>query len=249
MIWRLLAILFFCVAAFASDDMRPFKQVFWPFDGILGSVDRQSAQRGFKVYKEVCAACHSMTHLSYRNLKEIGFSEEEISQIAKEYMVKDGPNDQGEMFERPGILSDSFVKPFANEQAARVANNGALPVDLSLIIKAREDGANYVYSLLTGYAEAPRGFNLTSGLYYNPYFYGEQIAMPAPLSDGIVEYSDGTKATVDQMAEEVVVFLQWAAEPEMENRKSMGLKVMFFLIIFTIVSYLAKKRIWSKLEK
>ena len=249
MIWRLLLILSFCIAAFASDDLRPLKKIIWPFDGILGTVNRQAAQRGFQVYREVCSACHALAHLSYRHLKDIGFSEEEVKEIAKSYMVKDGPNDQGEMFERAGLPSDKFFNPFPNDKAARAANNGALPVDLSLIIKARENGANYVYSLLTGYAEEPSSFHLTPGLYYNPYFHGKQIAMPPPLSDGVVQYSDGTKATVDQMTEDVVIFLQWAAEPEMENRKSMGLKVVFFLIIFTVVSYLAKKRIWSKLEK
>lgn len=248
MIWRLLAILSICFCGFASQDSIPPKKIFWPFDGFRGVVDRQSAQRGFQVYKEVCSACHGLAHLSYRHLKAIGFSDAEVKEIAKAYTVKDGPNEQGEMFERPAIPSDPFFKPFPNEQAARAANNGALPVDLSLVIKARENGANYVYSVLTGYMDAPSDFNLGSGLYYNPYFHGRQIAMPSPLSDGLVHYADGTKATVDQMAEDVVIFLQWAAEPEMENRKSMGLKVMFFLLVFSIVSYLAKKRIWSKIE-
>jgi ubiquinol-cytochrome c reductase cytochrome c1 subunit len=219
----------------------------WPFDGLLGVVDRQSAQRGFQVYKEVCSACHALSHLSYRNLKNIGFSPEEIKAIAQNYQVEDGPNDQGEMFKRPALPSDLFARPFANEQAARYSNNGAYPVDLSMVIKAREDGANYVYSILTGYMDVPSDFHLTSDLNYNPYFPGRQIAMPSPLSEGLVQYMDGTHASVDQMASDVVIFLQWAAEPEMENRKSIGLKVMIFLVIFTIVSYVAKNRIWSKL--
>ncbi|RYE06587.1 MAG: cytochrome c1 [Rickettsiaceae bacterium] len=220
----------------------------WPFEGILGKVDRQAAQRGFQVYREVCAACHGLYNLSYRNLKEIGFSEAEIKEIAKSYTVKDGPNDQGEMFERPAISTDKFVRPFPNEQAARAANNGAYPPDLSLIIKAREDGANYLHSLLNGYLDPPPDFKLLAGLYYNEYFPGRQIAMPPPLSNMQVSYIDGTIASVDQMSRDVTVFLQWSAEPEMEHRKSMGLKVMIFLVLFSIFFYISKKRIWKNVE-
>lgn len=233
---------------FANTDAVHPKKMVWPFEGLFGSVDRQAAQRGFQVYKEVCAACHGLKHLYYRNLKDIGFSDAEIKEIAKQHNVIDGPNDEGEMFERPAIPSDSFVLPFKNDQAARAANNNALPVDLSLIVKAREDGANYVYSLLTGYQNPPSDFKMTTGLNYNPYFPGHQIAMPAPISDGMVSYSDGTTASVDQMAHDVVVFLQWVAEPEMEHRKSMGLKVMIFLAIMTVFFYVAKRRVWSRLK-
>lgn len=234
---------------FAGNDYIQPKDAKWPFDGPFGSFDRQAAQRGFQVYKEVCSACHGLYHLAYRNLKEIGFSEEEIKEIAKNYRVKDGPNDEGEMFERDAVPSDKFVSPFINEKAARAANNGAYPLDLSLIIKAREDGANYVYSLLTGYENPPSDFHLMEGLNYNPYFPGHQIAMASPLvSEGQVTYQDGTVATVDQMARDVVVFLQWAAEPEMEHRKSAGLRVMVFLVIFTGFFYIAKKRVWSRLK-
>lgn len=232
-----------------AEEAVPLKEMYWPFDGMFGLVDRQAAQRGFQVYKEVCSVCHSMHQLSYRNLKSLGFSEEEIKELAKSVTIKDGPNDQGEMFDRPGLPSDHFVSPYANDNAARAANNGALPVDLSLIIKARHDGANYVYSLLTGYQEAPEGFIMMPGLVYNEYFPGHQIAMPSPLSDNIVHYADGTNATVDQMARDVVIFLQWAAEPEMEHRKAMGLKTIIFLTAFTIVFYIAKKRIWSRIKK
>lgn len=224
------------------------KKMSWPFEGVLGKVDRQAAQRGFQVYKEVCSACHGLYNLSYRNLKDIGFSEAEIKEIARNYTVKDGPNDQGEMFERPALPIDKFVRPYPNEQAARAANNNAYPPDLSLIVKARHDGANYLYSLLTGYTEPPPGFKLTSGLYYNTYFPGHQIAMPPPLIDGQVTYSDGTQASIEQMARDVTIFLQWAAEPEMEHRKSMGLKVMFFLVIFTIFFYISKNRIWRDVK-
>lgn len=228
-----------------ANETLPPKKMNWSFDGVFGSVDREAAQRGFQVYKEVCSVCHGLYNLSYRNLKDIGFSEDEIKEIAKGYTVKDGPNDEGEMFDRPALPADHFVQPYPNEQAARAANNGAYPPDLSLIIKARHDGANYLYSLLTGYTDAPADFKLMSGLSYNPYFANDQIAMPPPLTNEQVTYIDGTPATVEQMSRDVAVFLQWAAEPEMEHRKSMGLKVMMFLVVFTILFYIAKNRIWS----
>ena len=234
-------------AAFAIEELPP-KKVVWPFEGYLGKVDRKAAQRGFQVYREVCAVCHGLNHLYYRNLTEIGFSAAEAKQIAAEHEVTDGPNDEGEMYQRPALPSDVFAPPYPNEAAARAANGGAYPVDLSLIIKARPNGANYVYSILTGYQEAPSDFKLSDGLYYNPYFHGRQVAMPPPLSHGQVEYVDGTRASVEQMSKDLVVFLQWAAEPEMESRKSMGLKVMLYLLIFTVLFYIAKKRIWSDVK-
>jgi ubiquinol-cytochrome c reductase cytochrome c1 subunit len=234
--------------ASANTNVLEPKQVVWPFDGLFGSFDRQAAQRGLKVYLEVCAACHSMKHLSYRNLQSLGFSEAEIKELAKHYNVTDGPNADGEMFERPALPSDHFVSPYANEAAARAANNGAYPIDLSLIVKARHDGANYIFSILTGYSEAPKGFELMNGLSYNPYFAGKQIAMPTPLIAGQLEFMDGTPATLEQMARDVTIFLQWAAEPEMEQRKSMGLKVMIFLVIFTIFFYIAKRKIWKNIN-
>lgn len=237
------------LSSMAETGAEEPKKIAWPFNGPFGMVDRAAAQRGFQVYKEVCSACHGLKHLYYRNLKDIGFSEAEIKEIAKQYTVTDGPNDEGDMFERPAIPSDHFVGPFKNDQAARAANNNALPVDLSLVVKARHDGPNYIYSLITGYRDAPESFKLTSGLYYNPYFPGSQIAMAPPLSDGQVTYEDGTVASVDQMAHDVVVFLQWAAEPEMEHRKSLGLKVMMFLVFFTIFFYIAKKRVWARLSR
>ncbi len=232
----------------AIDAKKPIKLV-WPFEGIFGTVDRQAAQRGAQVYFEVCAACHGNRNLYYRNLKDIGFSEEEIKAIAARYSLTDGPNADGEMFERPATAADNFVSPYPNEEAARAAHNGAYPVDLSLIVKARANGANYLYSLLVGYSEmVPSDFKLQADLHYNPYFEGKQIAMPAPLSNEQVTYMDGTPATIDQMSRDLVVFLQWAAEPEMEHRKSMGLRVMIFLIFFTIVFYLAKRNIWKKIN-
>jgi len=249
---KILSLLILCMfsSLVIANEAIPPKKMQWPFDGYFGSVDRQAAQRGFGVYKEVCSTCHSLKHLYYRNLKDIGFSEEEIKEIAKNYEVTDGPNDEGEMFQRPAILSDHFVAPYKNEQVARAVNNGGLPVDLSLIIKARHDGANYVYSILTGYESPPDDFKLNPGSEYNRYFPGYQIAMPSPLvSEGQVTYSDGTNSNIEQMAYDVVVFLQWAAEPEMEHRKSIGMKVLIFLSIFTVVFYIAKKRVWANLKK
>jgi ubiquinol-cytochrome c reductase cytochrome c1 subunit len=234
--------------AYANSDQKPARQQHWSFDGVFGRVDKQSAQRGFQVYKEVCAACHGLSRIAFRNLTDIGFSEAEVKALASTYQVKDGPNDEGNMFERPGKASDYFPSPFANEQAARASHNGAYPPDLSLIVKARPDGANYIYSLLTGYASAPADVQLGDGQHYNPYFPGGKLAMPAPLSEGQVTYSDGTQASVDQMSRDVVTFLQWAAEPEMEARKQMGIKVLIYLAIFTVFMYLAKRNIWKKIH-
>ncbi len=225
------------------------KQMKWEFDGVFGSVDRASAQRGYQVYKEICSACHSLRRVAYRNLTEIGFSEDEVKQIASEVLVSDGPNDDGEMFDRSGLPSDKFVGPYANEQAARSSNGGALPPDLSLIIKARHDGANYVYSLLTGFVDAPDNFPLASGKSYNPYFEGRQISMPAPITDDVqVDYRDGTYATKEQMVIDVTNFLQWAAEPEAEARKKMGVRTMIFLGILLIILIAAKRAVWKKVK-
>lgn len=233
------------VLAHGATDAEKPRQMDWPFDGITGKVDRQSAQRGFQVYKEVCAACHSISGLSYRHLTALGFSEAEVKALAAQATIHDGPNDEGEMFDRPGRPSDRFAAPYANEQAARAANGGAFPPDLTLMVKARHDGANYLYSLLTGYTEAPEGVTLSPGMYYNAYFPGHQIAMPSPLVEGAVSYIDGTEATADQMARDVVNFLQWAAEPEMEHRKRSGIKVLLFLGVITVLMYVAKKRVWA----
>lgn len=225
------------------------KEMRWEFDGFFGSIDRASAQRGYQVYKEICSACHSLQRVAYRNLTALGFSEAEVKQIAAEASVSDGPNDDGEMFDRPGLPSDKFVGPYANEQAARSANGGAYPPDLSLIIKARHDGANYVYSLLTGFHEAPEGFPMAAGKNYNPYFEGRQISMPAPITDdGQVDYKDGTYATKEQMVIDVVNFLQWAAEPETEARKKMGVRTMIFLAILFVILLAAKKAVWKNVK-
>ena len=246
----LTTIMFLSTSAYAGGGTakEPIKQK-WSFEGMLGTFDRQAAQRGYLVYKEVCSACHSMDLIAYRNLEEIGFSPEEVKQIASDATIMDGPNDDGEMFERSRLPSDPFEAPFANEKAARALNNGALPHDLSLMVKARMDGPNYLYSLLTGFGhQPPEGMEIEDGIYYNPYFEGGKIKMAPPLTDGAVDYSDGTEATVDQMTRDLVVFLQWASEPEMELRKALGLKTMIFLCIFTLLFYLAKNKIWSRLN-
>lgn len=246
-----LAVSFIAIAGtvFAAGDARPHKHVSWPFDGMLGTIDKPSAQRGFQVYKEVCSACHGLERIAFRNLQSIGFSEAEVKALAAQYEISDGPDDMGEMFARPGKPSDYLPPPYPNENAARAAQNGAYPPDLSLIIKARHDGANYVYSLLTGFDETPpEDLQVPEGQHYNPYFPGGLLAMTKPLSDGQVSYEDGTTASVDQMARDVTVFLQWASEPEMEARKQMGLKVIVFLIIFSVFAYLAKRNIWRRIH-
>lgn len=233
---------------FASGGREEPKQIEWAFDGVFGKVDKPSAQRGFQVFKEVCAACHGLKRVAFRQLEGIGFSEAEIRSLAAGYTIKDGPNDMGEMFDRPGRPSDYFPSPYPNDKAAAAANGGAVPPDQSLLVKAREDGANYIYSLLTGYEEAPEDVTLPVGAHYNPYMDGHIIKMAPPLKDDSVTYQDGTKATLDQEARDIVNFLQWAAEPEMEERKSMGIHVMLFLGAMTCFFYLVKKRIWSDLH-
>ncbi len=243
--------LFLPLPALANSEQREPKQIPWPYEGVGGTFDKQAIQRGFQVYKEVCASCHSLKHVAYRNLMSVGFSEDEVKAIAAEKTVIDGFDKTGEPQDRPAKPSDHIVGPFKNEQEARSSNNGALPPDLSLIIKAREGGGDYVYSILTGFTEVPpEEVHIGENMHYNPYFPGRQIAMPPPLaSDGQVEYADGTPATVDQMARDVVQFLQWAAEPEMEERKSMGISALVFLGAFTFLFFAAKKRIWKGVEK
>jgi ubiquinol-cytochrome c reductase cytochrome c1 subunit len=232
--------------ALAAGEALPPPDTHFSFDGLFGTFDRESAQRGFQVYKEVCSNCHSMRQLFYRNLRELGLSDAEVRAIAATVQVQDGPNDEGQMFERPGRPSDRFRSPFANEKAARAANNGALPPDLSVITKAREHGADYIYALLTGYSDPPEDFHLMDGMNYNKYFAGRQIAMAPPLTEeGQVEFHDGTKDTIEQKAHDVVTFLAWAAEPELENRKQMGVRIVLFLTILGGLVDAVKRKVWS----
>ena len=221
----------------------------WSFDGVFGEFDTAALQRGFQVYAEVCAGCHGVKYLSFRSLGDIGLGEAEIKAIAAEYDIEDGPDDEGEMYTRPGRPSDHLPNPYPNDNAGRAANNGALPPDLSIIAKARAGGPDYLYALLTGYEdEAPEGFDLADGMSYNRYFRGNQIAMPPPLFEDGVEYADGTAASVEQMAEDVSHFLMWAAEPTLDVRKRIGLKTILFLIVLTALFYASKRKIWADVE-
>ena len=232
--------------AYAAGDAAHPPAMDWSFNGLFGTYDKAALQRGYQVYKEVCAACHSMRLVSFRHLTALGYTEEEAKAFASEYEVTDGPNDDGEMFDRPGRVSDRFPSPYPNPQTARASNGGALPPDLSLITKARVGGPDYIHALLTGYKDPPAGVELGSGMYYNSYFPGQQIAMAPPLSDEIVTYADGQpNPTLDQLAMDVSHFLNWAAEPELEVRKQTGWKVILFLIVFTILAYVTKRRIWA----
>ncbi|HXP06735.1 MAG TPA: cytochrome c1 [Stellaceae bacterium] len=221
----------------------------WSFEGPLGTYDEATLQRGFQVYKEVCSTCHELKHLAYRDLTEIGYSDDQVKGFAAQFQVTDGPNDQGQMFQRPARPSDSFVAPFPNDQAARVANNGALPPDMSLLVKARDGGPDYVYGIATGFKDAPASCKLGANMYWNEHFPGHQIAMPPPLTaDGQVTYADGTKATINQMAADVTTFLAWASEPNLNERHRMGAKVILFLLVLAGLFYAAKRRIWAKIH-
>ena len=217
----------------------------WSFSGPFGTFDKAAMQRGFQVYNEVCAGCHSMKLIAFRNFADLGYNEAEIKALAAQYEVQDGPNDDGEMFMRPGIPADRMPAPYANDNAARAGNNGALPPDLSLIAKARPNGPNYLYSLLSSYGNAPNDKEVPDGMYYNAAYPGHLIAMPQPLYGDDVEYSDGAATSIEAVSADLTQFLMWAAEPKMEVRKRTGVAAVFFLGIFVIFSYLAKRRIWA----
>ena len=246
----ILSLLFFQNHSISAETPKLLKTD-WTFKGLFGKYDRASLQRGYQVYTEVCAACHSMQYLSYRNLAEPGgpeFTEDEAKFIAASFEVLDGPNSDGEMFTRPAKLSDKFVMPYDNVEAAKAANGGSYPPDMSVLAKARKGGADYIYSLLLGYDDPPADIKLDDGVYYNKFMYGNKIKMPIPLSDGLVEYSDGTEATEEQMAKDVTTFLMWSAEPHLETRHKTGFRVIVYLIILSILVYLTMKKIWSRVE-
>lgn len=257
--------------ASAAEQVHPPRQS-WAFSGPFGKFDVAQLQRGLKIYREVCASCHALSMVAFRNLAQeggLGFNEDQAEAIAAEYKVKDiAPDDKGEFPERTGKLSDYFPSPFPNEEAARAANGGAYPPDFSTLVKARtyergfptflfdiigqfqEHGQDYVHALLGGYAEPEHGEKPPKdGLHYNTYFPGHWIGMAKPISDGQVDYTDGAPTTVDQYGKDVAAFMTWAAEPHMIARKAMGLKVMFFLIVFAGLLYFTKKSIWHGLEK
>jgi len=251
-IYITLLVAFICTNLHAAGDATKPLKVDWSFNGFFGTFDRAQLQRGFQVYKEVCASCHSMKHLSYRNLGEKGgpeFSDAEVKAIAAGYQVKDGPNEDGEMFDRSGLPKDKFKSPYPNEKAARAVNGGAYPPDMSVLVKARAGGPDYIYSILMGYDESPPAdLKIEEGVYYNKFMAGKKIRMPKPLNDGSVEYSDGTKATVSQMAQDVTAFMTWAAEPHLEKRKQIGFKTILYLLIFSILVFFSMKKIWSRVE-
>lgn len=236
------------MAAAAGGGTKPPKQD-WSFSGPFGTYDKAAMQRGLKVYREVCSACHSMKRVHFRNLEALGYSEAQVKNIAAEYTVIDGPDADGEMFERTARPSDAFPSPFPNKNAAKAAN-GVYPPDLSLIKKARANGADYVAALLSGYVEPPAEFiehngPLNDGQHYNKYMAGNVIAMAAPLSDGMIAYEDGTPETVEQYSKDVAHFFAWTAEPEMEIRKRTGVQVLIFLLVFAGILYAIKKKIWA----
>jgi cytochrome c1 len=255
--------------ALAQEAEAP-PRLHWSFHGPFGNYDQAQLQRGFKVYREVCSTCHSLKLLAFRNLADPGgpdFTGAQAATVAASFQVTDGPNDKGEMFQRPGKLADYFPPPFPNDQAARAALGGGLPPDMSVLAKARsheagfprfifdaftqyqEAGPDYIHAILTGYEEQPpAGFALAPGTQYNKYFPGHAIAMPKPLSDGQVEYTDGTPATVDQYAKDISAFLMWAAEPKLDERKRLGFQVFVFLIVLTGLLYFSKRRVWHDLH-
>jgi ubiquinol-cytochrome c reductase cytochrome c1 subunit len=250
-LFYIISFFFITTAHSLSAEKVNYIKTDWSFKGLFGKFDRGSLQRGYQVYTEVCAACHSMKYLSYRNLAEKGGPEFPIIQakaIAASFEIEDGPNADGEMFTRPAKLSDKFVMPYENEKAAQAANGGAYPPDMSVLVKARGGGVDYIYSLLQGYEDAPSGMILDEGVHYNKYMYGNKIKMAAPLTDGIIEYGDGTVASVEQMSKDVTTFLMWAAEPHLEARHRMGFKAIVYLIILTVLVYFSMKKIWSRVE-
>jgi cytochrome c1 len=244
------------------DNPAPPRQK-WSFSGPFGTYDRAQLQRGLEVYREVCAVCHGLKMVAFRNLEDLGYSEAQVKAIAAEYKIPDGPNDQGEMFEREGRPADYFPPPWPNENAARARYNG-VPPDFSVLAKARtydrgfpwfvfdmftqfqEQGVDYIHALLTGYEEKPpAGFTLPPGNFYNKYFPGHALSMPPPLSDKRVDYTDGSPTTVDQYSKDVAAFMMWAAEPHLEARKRIGFQVMIFLIVFAGLLYFTKKKVWA----
>lgn len=258
-------------AAQEHDSIQP-PQLKWSFAGPLGKFDRAQLQRGFKVYREVCANCHSLSMIAFHNLAEPGgpeFSAAQVQSLAAEYKIKDGPNDQGEMFDRPGRPADYFPPPFANDQAARATNGGALPPDMSVLAKARtyergfprfiidalpffqyqEQGVDYIAALLKGYEKPPQGMQMAPGMQYNMYFPGHGIAMSAPISDGQVTFDDGSPATLDQYSRDIAAFLMWTAEPHLEDRKRIGFQVMVYLLLLAGLLYFTKKKVWAEVKE
>lgn len=242
-----LAAALFVAPARAADEEAALPSVNWSFSGLFGTIDRAAAQRGFQVYDTVCSNCHSLKQAYYRDLMGLGLTEEQVKAIAAGKTVPD-IDEAGQPTERPALPSDHFRSPFPNDKAARAVNNGGLPPDLSVITKAREGGADYVYAILTGYTDPPPGFHLMAGSNYNKYFPGNQIAMLQPLQDGMVDYTDATNPSLDQEARDVVTFLTFIANPELEQRHRMGVRVVLFLLFLTGLSYAVKRKLWAGVD-
>ncbi|XP_018325428.1 cytochrome c1, heme protein, mitochondrial [Agrilus planipennis] len=232
----------------ASDlELHPPKNP-WSHKGLFNALDHQSIRRGYEVYKQVCAACHSLKYVAYRDLVGVTHTEEEAKAEAEQVQVTDGPDDQGNMFQRPGKLSDYMPSPYPNPEAARAANNGAFPPDLSYIVGARHGGEDYIFALLTGYTEAPAGVNLREGQYYNPYFPGGALAMGQLLFNESAEYEDGTPPTASQLAKDICTFLKWTAEPEHDDRKRMIIKMLGIFSLLFVTSYYYKRHKWMTIK-
>lgn len=233
----------------ASGSAEPLMKQSWSWDGVFGQYDKASLKRGYEVFHQVCGNCHGLGLVAYRNLSAVGLTPDEIKSVAAEREVPDAPNDEGVVSNRPGRPSDRWIAPFANDKAAAAANGGAAPPDLSLMAKARVGGPNYVYSLMLGFVDTPpEGSHVPEGKYFNKYFPGNAISMPPQLMEDLVTYTDGTKATPEQMARDITTFLNWAAEPELDERKSLGLKVMIFLAVFTALAFALKRQVWKDLH-
>ncbi len=231
----------------AEEEVHLTKQE-WSFNGVLGKFDKVQVQRGFQVYKDVCAACHGLHYLAFRNFEALGYSEDQVKALAAQYEIEDGPDDNGDMFKRKGRPSDYIPKPFPNDAFARAANNGALPPDLSLMTKAREGGPDYVYALLMGYDDPPAEFKLMDGMSYNTVFPGHQIGMPKQIQDGLVTFADGAPNDAAHIAMDVTAFLHWVAEPNLEARHSTGVRVMLYALLFTVLAYFFKRRLWARIK-
>ena len=236
-------------AAVASEAGTPLMKPGFSWEGFFGRYDPAALKRGYQVFHDVCSNCHSLKLVAYRNLSAVGLTEDEIKAVAAEREVADVPNDEGIVANRPGRASDKYIAPFPNEKAAAAANGGAAPPDLSLMAKARVGGPNYIYSLMLGYEDvAPEGVTVPEGKFYNKFFPGHAISMPPQVMDDLVTYADGTKATKEQLARDITAFLNWAAEPELNERKSMGLYVMVFLGVLTALLYALKRQVWKDIH-